>query len=407
MALMAGATTLGDLAGAIGMRAQQSAIVAELKAGSEDAYAWLIGEFHQPIYSLVHRIVADPADAADTTQEVFLKVFRGMNHFHGESSLKTWIYRIAVHEASNRRRWWFRHKAKETSIEPNQDDRGLGSAGMRDTLMDESESPFDMVVHEEIRERVEEELRQISEPYRTTVILRDLGRNVVRRDSRDHRCFPGNSEVTADPRPGGTAPASDGIRNGTWGTTRSASSRRGQRAPGRLRDFCDRGHTMTCTQAKPLFSPYLDGAVTGKQMRELNHHLEGCDHCSRHYSSLRRTQGLLARVGRRKAPPDLALKLRVAISQEAAQSRRRYLDGLRVRFDNALDLFMVPATARGRAGAGRARSRREQPGRGRAVVGRGAGDGVRAGPPGAPQGSGDLQHDGQRGGVQRLRRGPC
>ena len=57
MALMAGATTLGDLAGAIGIRAQQSAIVAELKAGSEDAYAWLIGEFHQPIYSLVYRIV--------------------------------------------------------------------------------------------------------------------------------------------------------------------------------------------------------------------------------------------------------------------------------------------------------------------------------------------------------------
>ena len=128
MALMAGATTLGDLAGAIGMRAQQSAIVAELKAGSEDAYAWLIGEFHQPIYSLVHRIVADPADAADTTQEVFLKVFRGMKHFHGESSLKTWIYRIAVHEASNRRRWWFRHKAKETfdRTEPGRSRAGRG-----------------------------------------------------------------------------------------------------------------------------------------------------------------------------------------------------------------------------------------------------------------------------------------
>src|SRR6266699_3854691 len=115
---MAGATTLGDLAGAMGIRAQESAIVAELKAGSEDAYAWLIGEFHQPIYSLVYRIVADPGDAADTTQEVFLKVCRGMTHFHGESSLKTWIYRIAVHEASNRRRWWFRHKARETSMEP-------------------------------------------------------------------------------------------------------------------------------------------------------------------------------------------------------------------------------------------------------------------------------------------------
>ena len=159
----------------IGIRTQQSAIVAELKAGSEDAYAWLIGEFHQPIYSLVYRIVADPADAADTTQEVFLKVFRGMKHFHGESSLKTWIYRIAVHEASNRKRWWFRHKSKETSIEPNLDESGSKRFGANhDTPGRHAESPFDMAVHEEVRARVEEELRQVSEPYRTTVILRDL-----------------------------------------------------------------------------------------------------------------------------------------------------------------------------------------------------------------------------------------
>jgi RNA polymerase sigma-70 factor (ECF subfamily) len=171
---MAGATSLGNLAGVIGIRAEESALVAELKAGSEDAYAWLIGEFHQPIYSLVYRIVTDPADAADTTQDVFLKVFRGMKHFHGESSLKTWIYRIAVHEASNRRRWWFRHKAKESSIEPALDESGIGSSAMRDTLVDEAESPFDSVMHEEVRARVEQELRQISEPYRTSVILRDL-----------------------------------------------------------------------------------------------------------------------------------------------------------------------------------------------------------------------------------------
>ena len=115
---MAGATTLGELASAIGARSAESAVIAELKAGSEDAYAWLIGEFHQPIYGLIYRIVNDPSDAADTTQDVFLKVFRGMKHFHGESSLKTWIYRIALHEAANRRRWWFRHKAQETPIEP-------------------------------------------------------------------------------------------------------------------------------------------------------------------------------------------------------------------------------------------------------------------------------------------------
>jgi RNA polymerase sigma-70 factor, ECF subfamily len=116
-------TALGDLASAIGARAQEAAIVADLKAGSEEAYAWLIGEFQRPVYGLVYRMVSDPADAADTTQDVFLKVFRGMKSFHGESSLKTWIYRIALHEAANRKRWWFRHKAHETSIEPVESER--------------------------------------------------------------------------------------------------------------------------------------------------------------------------------------------------------------------------------------------------------------------------------------------
>src|SRR5436853_5395323 len=175
MKALAGVATLGDLASAIGVRGQEAAVVAELKAGSEEAYAWLIGEFHQPIYSLVYRILTDPADAADTTQEVFLKVFRGMKHFHGQSSLKTWIYRIAMHEASNRRRWWFRHKARETSMEPLENTGAQGSGlTMQEALVDEAESPFECAAHEEVRARVEEELRKIPEPYRSTVILRDL-----------------------------------------------------------------------------------------------------------------------------------------------------------------------------------------------------------------------------------------
>jgi RNA polymerase sigma-70 factor (ECF subfamily) len=174
MKLMAGVATLGDLASAIGVRSQEASIVAELKAGSEDAYVRLIGEFHQPIYSLVYRMVSDPADAADTTQEVFLKVFRGMKHFHGESSLKTWIYRIALHEASNRNRWWFRHKAREISVEPvdNESDEFHGTP--REPFVDQGESPLEQFAHVEVRKRVEEELRKVAEPYRTTVILRDL-----------------------------------------------------------------------------------------------------------------------------------------------------------------------------------------------------------------------------------------
>jgi RNA polymerase sigma-70 factor (ECF subfamily) len=172
---MAGATTLSDFASALGVRAQEAAVVAELKAGSEDAYAWLIGEFHQPIYSLVYRIVSDSSDAADTTQEVFIKVFRGIKHFHGESSLKTWIYRIATHEASNRRRWWFRHKAQETSMEtPIGEFNGDSAPELKDTLVDHAESPFEFRAHEEVRAKVEEELRKVPEPYRTTLVLRDL-----------------------------------------------------------------------------------------------------------------------------------------------------------------------------------------------------------------------------------------
>ncbi|MGA9355426.1 MAG: sigma-70 family RNA polymerase sigma factor [Terriglobales bacterium] len=162
---------MGDFAGAIGARLEESAIIAELKAGSEEAYAWLIGEFHQPIYGLIYRIVNDPSDAADTTQEVFLKVFRGMKHFHGESTLKTWIYRIALHEASNRRRWWFRHKAQETPIDPEGGDIEFPTEVR---LVDPGESPFEQFAHGEVRAVVAEALTHVPEPYRTTLILRDL-----------------------------------------------------------------------------------------------------------------------------------------------------------------------------------------------------------------------------------------
>lgn len=169
---MAGAATLGNIASAITVRAEETSIVAELKAGSEEAYDWLIARYHQPIYSLVYRILTDPADAADATQEVFLKAFRGMKRFNGECSLKTWLYRIAIHEASNQRRWWFRHKSKETSME-RQDEDG-NSFGLCDTLVDPGESPLEILAHEEVRTRVEQELKQVAEPYRTTLVLRDI-----------------------------------------------------------------------------------------------------------------------------------------------------------------------------------------------------------------------------------------
>jgi anti-sigma factor RsiW len=103
--------------------------------------------------------------------------------------------------------------------------------------------------------------------------------------------------------------------------------------------------TMKCADARGLLSPYLDGAVTGTEMQSLQQHLDGCAACMQEYRSLRRTQQLLMSVGRVKEPADLGLKLRLAISREAAESRRPRFEGLRMRVENALNVFMVPATA--------------------------------------------------------------
>ena len=69
--------TMGNLASALTFQSQEAALIAELQAGSEEAFAWLIARYHQPIYSLLARAVQDRAAAADLTQEVFVKVFRG------------------------------------------------------------------------------------------------------------------------------------------------------------------------------------------------------------------------------------------------------------------------------------------------------------------------------------------
>ncbi len=172
---LAGAITLSDLASAIGVRTEEAGIVSELKAGSEAAFSWLIAHYNQPVYSLVYRILDDPSDAADTAQEVFIKVFRGIKSFHGNCSLKTWIYRIAIHEASNRRRWWFRHKFHETSIESGlEHHEQVCTSSMKDMLVDDGKSPLQNVCDDELRARVETELKALPEPYRTTVVLRDL-----------------------------------------------------------------------------------------------------------------------------------------------------------------------------------------------------------------------------------------
>jgi RNA polymerase sigma-70 factor (ECF subfamily) len=166
---------MGDIAGALALQPDEAALVTELRAGSEEAFAWLIAHYHQPIFSLLARTVRNYADAADLTQEVFIKVYRGIHGFHGESSLRTWIYRIALREASNQRRWWMRHQQHEIPIEQEMGDGDNGRPVLlKDMLVDRSESPYDAALREENRAIVERALRQVPEPFRVALILRDI-----------------------------------------------------------------------------------------------------------------------------------------------------------------------------------------------------------------------------------------
>jgi RNA polymerase sigma-70 factor (ECF subfamily) len=167
--------TMGNLASALTFESEEAALIRELQAGSEEAFAWLIARFHQPIYSLLARAVQDRETAADLTQEVFVKVFRGVGSFHGESSLRTWIYRIALREASNQRRWWTRHRQQEVPIEQEMVEANTGSPVLlKEMLADPAESPYEMALHEENRARVEAALSKVPEPFRSTLILRDI-----------------------------------------------------------------------------------------------------------------------------------------------------------------------------------------------------------------------------------------
>ncbi len=165
---------MSDLASAIGLRAEEQSFVADLKAGSEDAFHLLLAQYGQPIYSLIARSLRDPQEAADVTQEVFVKVFRNISSFHGESSLRTWIYRIALHEASNRRRWWWRHKRQELTIDaPIENDDGE-TLCLADSLAANGLSPLEEVAGAQLRERVTAALQTLPPAFREVVVLREI-----------------------------------------------------------------------------------------------------------------------------------------------------------------------------------------------------------------------------------------
>ena len=102
---------------------------------------------------------------------------------------------------------------------------------------------------------------------------------------------------------------------------------------------------MRCAEARPLFSSYLDRAVSGTEMHEISGHLEQCAECQQEYVLLENTRSLVSSLGRRQPPSDLALKIRVAISSTRSRNSLRLFQRYALRMENAFQGFMFPATA--------------------------------------------------------------
>jgi RNA polymerase sigma-70 factor (ECF subfamily) len=164
-----------DVVAALRTREEDSLLLRGLRTGEESAYETLIQRFEQPIFNIVSRLLDDPADAADVVQEVFLKVFRNVVSFRGESSIKTWIYRIAVNEARNQRRWFSRHRRQEVNLEAEeQNDLYQGQRGYQNWLPDPGRSPFELTLDRETQALIEAALAQVNPKFRAALVLREI-----------------------------------------------------------------------------------------------------------------------------------------------------------------------------------------------------------------------------------------
>ena len=160
---------MSDLAQSLPWGRDEAELVTELQAGSDAAFDWLVTYYHAGVYNLVYGILSDAADAADVTQEVFLRAFRGIRGFRRGSSLKTWLYRISVRQALNHRRWCWRHHRQQVSIDEEKDGKTLAL-----NLRDSEATPFERLAAQETQATVRRALAQVPVPFRSAVILRDL-----------------------------------------------------------------------------------------------------------------------------------------------------------------------------------------------------------------------------------------
>ena len=160
---------MSELAQSLPWAHDEAQLVTELQAGSDAAFDYLVTYYHASVYNLVYGILSDAADAADVTQEVFLRVFRGIRGFRRGSSLKTWLYRVSVRQALNHRRWCWRHHRQQVSIDAEEHGKSFTLE-----LKDDEPTPFEQLAEKEVQATVRRALAAVPALFRSAVILRDL-----------------------------------------------------------------------------------------------------------------------------------------------------------------------------------------------------------------------------------------
>ena len=149
----------------------EGGLVAQCRAGDPDAFARLVALHERTVFNLAFRLIGDPEEARDVSQDVFLQVFRKLPRFEGRSSLKTWIYRIVVNQCYNRQRWW-RRRRKDRA-------RPLEELTAADEMrMSESGSgapdPYEELRRREAKRAVQAALLQVSFEHRAILLLREV-----------------------------------------------------------------------------------------------------------------------------------------------------------------------------------------------------------------------------------------
>jgi RNA polymerase sigma-70 factor (ECF subfamily) len=162
-----------DLEQASGVSAEETVFVLRLQANEDAASDELVRTFHTSLYQVAYRMLGDSGEASDAVQEIFLKVFRHIGNFRGDSALRTWIFRVAFSELLNRIRWWKRRRRYSTvSLDHDYSTSGMRTAPIQ--LKDVRPTPDQQLESLEQEAAVQRALARLSADHRSILVLRDI-----------------------------------------------------------------------------------------------------------------------------------------------------------------------------------------------------------------------------------------